>query len=251
MAKKRSSLRILLIQIREDARVRKEELDSFADYSGLSASQFTVLNVFDTPDFSPDVVDGYDAVLVGGASEASVVDPKTYPFLIPSQKVLLRCIDSEIPTFASCFGFQLVVVALEGTIIHTPQSFEMGTVPILLTDAAKSDPLFHDSPNGFMAVSVHQYKATEAPSGCETLAYTDHCCHSFRVTGKPFWAFQFHPEVDRSRLVERLTIYKDHYTGGDDHLDEVLKRAEETPESNILVRKFVDRILLGKLTHLT
>ena len=78
------------------------------------------------------------------------------------------------------------------------------------------------------------------------LAFTDCCCHAFRVTGKPFWAFQFHPEVDRKRLVERLTVFKEQYTEGDDHLDEVLSSACETPESNALPRKFVERVLLGE-----
>ena len=78
-----------------------------------------------------------------------------------------------------------------------------------------------------------------------TLAYTDACCHAFRVTQSPFWAFQFHPEVDRATLVERLTVFKETYTDGDDHLQRVLDAAHETPESNRLVTKFVDRVLLG------
>ena len=67
----------------------------------------------------------------------------------------------------------------------------------------------------------------------------------FAYGRSPFWAFQFHPEVNRATLVERLTIYKAHYTDGDDQLDQVLRSAVETPDSNDLVRKFVDRILVG------
>ncbi len=101
------------------------------------------------------------------------------------------------------------------------------------------------APNLTHAVAVHRERSIDCPSGCEQLAYTDSCCHGFRVEGKPFWAFQFHPEVDRATLVERLTVFKDHYTEGDDHLERVLREAVETPESNDLVRKFVDRVLLG------
>jgi GMP synthase (glutamine-hydrolysing) len=44
--------------------------------------------------------------------------------------------------------------------------------------------------------------------------------------------------------VERLTHYRDHYTEDSAHLEQVLATAQETPESNGLMRKFVDRILL-------
>ena len=44
-------------------------------------------------------------------------------------------------------------------------------------------------------------------------------------------------------LVSRLTTYKAAYTDGDDHLQQVLDNAVETPESNALMRKFVDRVL--------
>jgi GMP synthase (glutamine-hydrolysing) len=113
-----------------------------------------------------------------------------------------------------------------------------------LTEAAQGDPILHDTPDGFLAVSVHRERAAAAPEGCTTLAYTEACCHVFRVEDRPFWAFQFHPEVDRATLVERLTVFKDQYTDGDEHLRQVLDGARETPEANRLVTKFVDRVLL-------
>jgi GMP synthase (glutamine-hydrolysing) len=238
------NLKVLLLQIRNQSRVREEELTSFVGYSGLQANQLDVLNVFDTPDFGIEVLDGYDALFVGGASEASVLEPDTYPFVAPSIRLLRHCIDIDLPVFASCFGFQLAVLALGGTIIRDQANFEMGTLPIFLTDVAANDPLFHDVPDGFPAVAVHKERATDLPEQCELLAYTETCAHAFKVTDKPFWAFQFHPEVDRATLVERLTIFKAHYTDGDEHLDKILQAAVETPDSNGLVKKFVERVLV-------
>ena len=103
----------------------------------------------------------------------------------------------------------------------------------------------HDTPDPFLAVTVHREKAVSVPPGCQLLAATDHCAHAFRVMDKPFWAFQFHPEVDRETLVARLTVFKDHYTEDDSHLQAVLDAAEETPESNRLPAKFIERVLLG------
>lgn len=238
-------LNVLLLQIRDQPRVREEEHSSFVAYSGLQASQLDILNVFDTPHFDAGVLDGYDALIVGGASEASVLEPETYPFVGSGIRLLQHCMEVNLPVFASCFGFQLAVLAMGGRIIRDKIDFEMGTLPIRTSELAGNDPLFRDVPDGFYAVAVHKERATELPDSCDLLAYTDACAHAFRVSGKRFWAFQFHPEVDRDTLVERLTIFKSQYTEGDDHLESVLSSAVETPESNGLVKKFVDRVLLA------
>ena len=244
MKKKKSDLHILLMQIRDEPRVREEEYESFVLYSGLSKSQIDILNVFDTPTFSPNVIKGYDALMVGGASEASVSEKDKYPFVDYGEKLLLHCLDKNIPVFASCFGFQLAVIALGGSLTKDEKDFEMGVITIRLTKAAQEDPLFKHLSGSFPAISVHQEKTLQAPKGCIALAYTDVCCHSFRVKDKPFWTFQFHPEVDKKTLIERLTIFKKQYTQDDDHLKSILATAAETPESNGLVQKFVEKILL-------
>ena len=232
-------MKCLLIQIREDEKVRLEELNRFACYSELSVTDFAILNVFSTPSFSPQMVNDYDLVMVGGASEASVLETEQYPFVTEIQQLLQVCIEVNKPVFCSCFGFQLAVLALGGTIIRDRLNYEMGTIPIQLTQAAKIDPVMKMAKEGFLAVSVHQEKAVTLPECCEQLAYTTECVHAFKVKEKPFWAFQFHPEVDKHTLVERLTVYKAHYTNDDAHLQEVIDSAEETPESNQLLAHFV------------
>ena len=246
MARTVSQLKVLLLQIRDGEQVRQEELQSFAEYCGLGIHQIDVLNVFDTPEFEAAAADEYDALLVGGASEANVLLPEQYPFVENCQRLIARCADTSKPVFASCFGFQLAVLALGGAILHRENDFEMGTVPISLTDSVWQDPIFRDTPDNFYAVSVHKQYAEVVPSCCTVLAQTEQCIHAFRLKDKPFWAFQFHPEVDKKILVERLTFYKSHYTDGDDHLDKVLSAAQETPQSNALMGKFVQRILLDQ-----
>jgi GMP synthase (glutamine-hydrolysing) len=212
-------------------------------YCRLQPEELDILNVFDTPRFGSEVLTGYDALLVGGASEASVLEPDNYPAVPFCIKLLQHCIETDFPVFASCFGFQLAVLALGGTIIRDEKDFEMGSLPISLRPAAAQDLLFADVTDGFHAIAVHRERSVDCPPGATELAYTEPCCHAFKVDGKRFWACQFHPEVDRATLVARLTIYKDAYTNGDGHLDEVLSTAVETPESNDLMWKFVERVL--------
>lgn len=245
MTKNRELLKILLLQIREATQVRKEEHESFARYCGINKKQIKILNVYDEPNFTLNCTKGFDALFVGGASDASVLAPETYTFVPRSQDLLKKCSDNGLPVFASCFGFQLATLALGGTIVHDSEIYEMGTIPINTTPEAKTDPLFHDIGKEFIAVSVHKEKAFKPPDSATELAYTSICSHSFRIKDKPFWAFQFHPEVDRKTLVGRLTFYKSKYTANDSQLDKVLDNAVETPESNGLCRKFIDRVLLG------
>lgn len=240
----RNELKILLMQIRKDLRIKKQERTAFATYAGITEEQLDVLDVFATPNFDESILTNYDALFIGGTSEANVLKPNENSFLPSAYKLINHCLDKNFPVFASCFGFQMAVMALDGEILHQEEGFEMGTIPISLTNEAKDDPLHYDQPNGFYAVSVHKQKAVELPENCIMLSYTDQCIHSFRVIDKPFWGFQFHPEVSKEHLVERLGIYQDQYTENADHFTKIINNAQDTPESAALVGKFVDRVLL-------
>jgi GMP synthase (glutamine-hydrolysing) len=233
------------MQIRDDAITRAEELQAFAQYSQLSPDQFTILNVFDQPHFLPQTVNGYDSLFIGGSSDASVLDPHTYPFVEPAKAMLLHCVEKSIPVFASCFGFQLVIEALGGAVILDAEHMEMGIYPIQLTEAAQVDLLFHDSPNRFLAVSGHKERASTLPTGVTLLASTELCpYHAIKIEGKPFYGFQFHPEVDHNVLETRISRYRDRYLKTDDHLEDILSNLHPTPEANALLYKFVNRVLL-------
>lgn len=240
----RKDLKILLLQIRDDANVRKEELESFAKYSELDLNQFEVLNVFDKPKFNSEELNGFDALYVGGASEANVLEPKKYEFVNDCIRLIKYAGDNSIPTFASCFGFQLAVLAFGGTILSKDSDYEMGSIPIRLTNLAEIDPVFKGTKDNFNALSIHRQYAIELPSKLDLLAYTDQCLHSFKLRNKPLWAFQFHPEVDRATVFKRLAIYKEEYTNSEDEFQSVLDSLVETPESHNLMLNFVNRVLL-------
>jgi GMP synthase (glutamine-hydrolysing) len=240
----KKQLKVLLLQIREDIVVKEEEHRSFALHSGLELSQITVHNTFDEPLFGPEILEGHDALFVGGASEASVLRPEKYSFIQPCIDLLKFTAENSIPTFASCFGFQVAVLAFGGEIIRDEEIFEMGTCPINLTEEAKTDPIFKHISDKFYAISVHKERTSSLPENCVLLGSTELCCQTFRVKDKPFWGFQFHPELNLPCLVERLGVYQDQYTDGDNHYQKVIEGLQETPESNSLVRLFVDEILL-------
>lgn len=237
-------MKILLIQIRQNETVKAEELDSFVKFSGIPKSSFEILDVFNTPDFTPEILKGASAVFIGGASEASVLEPEAYPFVESIIETIQATLILNIPVFASCFGFQAAVLALGGEIVRDIKDYEMGTYQMKTTKAARTDPVFSPLPAEFFAVSVHQERAKNLPDSCELLAYTESCPHAFRVKGKPFWAFQFHPELDKECLAERLGIYQEKYTENAQDFERVIKSLKSTEHANRLVKTFTQNILI-------
>ncbi|MDX2244422.1 MAG: type 1 glutamine amidotransferase [Leptolyngbyaceae cyanobacterium bins.302] len=245
MPKQRTQLKILLMQIRDDELTRIEEFNEFVRYGQLEPEQIDVLDVFKVPEFAPACLHGYDALFVGGSSDASVTQPEKYPFVESAKRLIRYCWEQNIPVFASCFGFQVAVEALGGKVIVDKENLEMGTYPLWLTDAATDDVLFHDVPNGFWAVSGHKERAVTMPEDAILLAFSDRCpYHAFKMAGKPFYGFQFHPEVDTEDLALRITRYQSRYLDGDDELSKILQSMQDTAIANALITKFIDRVLL-------
>jgi GMP synthase (glutamine-hydrolysing) len=175
-----------------------------------------------------------------------MIQPDLYPFIEPIKRLLVYCLEQTIPVFASCLGFQAAVEALGGKVIVDKANLEMGTYPMRLTDAARNDLLFHDIPDGFWAVSGHKERAKVMPEDAVLLAFSERCPYNaFKIPGKPFYGFQFHPEVDVHDLAARIRRYYDRYLDDEGQLDEILNSLQETEISNELIGKFVDRILLS------
>lgn len=247
MTKLRSEVKILLLQIRDDKETQLEEYYEFLEFGELEEHQLDMFNTFDTPEFDPTIIDDYDALFVGGSSDATVLDPKTYPFINSSKRLLRYCYEKNMPVFASCFGFQVVIEELGGKVILDKANMEMGIIPIELTEAAKHDPLVYDLPKTFYAVSGHKERAVQIPEDAILLGQSTLCpYHMIKFIDKPFYGFQFHPEVGRKDLIARITRYQERYLDDQTSLQKIIDEAvHETTESNALVKAFIDRIVLA------
>lgn len=250
MSKERKNLKILFMQIRDDQETKDEEFNEFVRFGRLNEGQITTLDVFATPEFPQDLPKDFDAVFVGGSSDANVLETEKYPFINSSKKLLKYCADNNIPTLASCFGFQTAAKALGGEVIKDKKNMETGSYTITLTDDAKNDVLYHDMPKQFPAISFHKLRVSKLPPSAILFASSELCpIHAFKLKDKPFYASQFHPELDRTDLIARIIRYQDRYFSDEEseaQLDRIKETCAETPEANSLIGKFVDRILLGK-----
>lgn len=204
-------MKVLLLQARQpDDPMRIHEQGCFVAATGLGRDAFGFVNVVEHVP-SIDELAAFDALMIGGAGHFSVTE-RDGPFFAPLEQLLQRVVDSGFPTFASCFGFQLLVVALGGTVEPDPDGAEVGSFTVRLTDAGRHDELFGALASPFVAQMGHKDRATAMPAGVDNLAWSDRCAlQALRIPGAPIWATQFHPELDQRTNRDRYLAYIDRY----------------------------------------
>ena len=246
---KKEDIKVLYAQIRADKETQEEEFDEFLRFSKISKEQFRYLNVFEEPDFDPNMVLDYDVFFIGGSSD----DPEDkvrfpydeFPFAENLEKMIVLAYENNIPSFLSCMGYAIAVWILGGDFRFDKENKEIGTYDIYLTEEGKKDRLTSQMPDVFHAVSGHKKRAYSLPPGAVNLAYSDLCpIHGFTFPGKPFYAFQFHAEIDKHDLIERIKRYIHRgYLSGDDELAKLIDTAKETHAANTLIEKFLETIV--------
>ncbi len=232
---------ILLLQARNaDDPAKEEELQSFSRRLNIPPERIAPFDLLDGP-LTLNLVRRYDALMVGGSGEY-YVSKRNLPGFEPLLDVLAEVAEIGHPTFASCFGFQCLVEALGGEIIHDPGNTEVGTFRLRLTDQGRCDPLLGSLPESFLAQLGRKDRASILPKGCPCLAYSSRSPYqAFRVGNSPIWAFQFHPELNRDDNRLRFQRYLDGYAAHMSLEDQkrTLENFQESPEVEKLLPRFM------------
>lgn len=238
------SIKYTLIQARNDGDIAKpEEHRAFAERLGVAINQIQQLDIF-KDEMSIDALQDSDAVLVGGSGEYSVLDdhPRVKGFI----DLLGAITTTDIPMFASCFGFQALVLALGGEIIKAPERAEVGTFVLRPTQASGNDVLFSTLPNPFNAQLGHQDQASILPNSVINLASSDLTeFQALKVNGKHIYATQFHPELTSDENQKRFKRYMHIYGAlfGELKAQEILDSHQPSPEANNLLNLFHTHIV--------
>ena len=241
----RNLAKILLLQARGPGDPAKaEEVRSFAARCGVEPSRITPWDLLEGPPSMAEI-HMHDTLMVGGAGEyyVSKGDLPYFPHLLDR---LCDVVDTGFPTFASCFGFQCMVVALGGEIVHDSDNMEVGTYEVRLTDEGLGDELFGTLPRRFPAQLGRKDRAADRWDGVLPLASSDSCpVQALRIPGKPVWASQFHPELDRDSNKGRFERYVEGYAAlmSPEQLEATLESFRDSPEANDLLRRFLDLVL--------
>lgn len=235
---------VLLLQARDvDDPMLEAERRDFAHHTGLEVERIVPHDLLSGPP-TLDEVRRYDVLMVGGSGDY-YVSKRNLPQLEGTLDLLRRVVDVGHPTFASCFGFQLLVEALGGEVVHDPERTEVGTYEVALTEAGKADALFGGLPERFPAQMGRKDRAARLPDGLLHLASSELCrYHALRVPDRPIWATQFHPELDRQRNLARFRRYLASYSASmsEDERKRAFERFEESPEAGRLLPRFLEHV---------
>lgn len=135
-----------------------------------------------------------------------------------------RAFKIGIPSWGSCWGLQIAVVAAGGEVIENPKGREMGFArKIHLTPEAKQHPMYDEKPIVFNAYISHDDIVSKIPKGATLLAtndFTDVQAMEVKNQKGTFWATQYHPEYDlhemaslmiaREEKLTRIGFFKGH-----------------------------------------
>ena len=231
----------LLVSLREPGDAMEvHERACFAERSNLPLENLSVHTVFDGVP-SRDELRRHDAIFFGGSGAFSMLEDSEW--IRAAVQTLTTVVDLRIPSWASCFGFQGLGVALGGRVERDDVHTEMGSVLLELTEAGQHDPLLSVLPNRFWAQEGHHDRVVELPPGVTLLAQGSFVREqAFKVDGAPFWASQFHPELTLSNTLLRFRHYRAFYLHSGEDWDarfREMERGEETPEMAHVLERLV------------
>ena len=231
----------VLLQARnQNDPARLDEQEAFARQLGCSMDSICSVDILRTQ-LNPEILEGADALLVGGAGEYSVLDRE--PAIQGFIEFLAHTADgTDLPIFASCFGFQALVLGLGGTVVSDEENAEVGSYTITRTGAAAEDPLFRHLPSQFPAQLGHKDRAETLPECLINLAFSERApCQAVRYRGKHVYATQFHPELTGDDNRQRFLRYMEQYGRlfGEKEAQARLDSHIPSPDSNRLLRNFV------------
>lgn len=238
------TIKIFLLQARHaDDAARLEERTSFADMAGVPE---TAVIPFDLLTAVPTLADisRYDALMIGGSGDY-YVSKGNLPNFQAVLDLLVEVVAIGQPMFASCFGFQMLAQALGGEIVYAPQEMEVGTYEVQLTEDGRADDLFSCLPDVFHAQLGRKDKAARLSDSVLHLAASHRApFQALRVSGKPIWATQFHPELTKETNLARFRRYMDGYaaTTAPAELQKMFQQFDDSPEANQLIGRFMQLV---------
>ena len=221
-----------------------QEVDCFAEALEVPRATITPWDLLRGPPTEHDL-ENIDVLLVGGSGDFSVLDDE--PWLHRFMDFLEgTSVHGRFPTFASCFGFQALVVAGGGEVVRDSVNAELGTFDIFLTDQGAEDPLFGPLAPSFPAQLGHKDRAETLPANYVPLAYSTLCPYqAFKVEGAPVIATQFHPELTREGEAFRCRPYAAMYneSGVAAEMERVIDSLQDSPDASALMKRWVDMTL--------
>tara|TARA_B100000902_G_scaffold331178_1_gene328483 strand:- start:663 stop:1385 length:723 start_codon:yes stop_codon:yes gene_type:complete len=185
-----------------------------------------------------------DAVIIGGSGDFSIAHGGTWMNQVLD--IMNYLYDHSKITFASCWGFQAMAKARGGHVVHDLQRAELGTIKLQVTDAGKNDIIFKELPNSFFAQMGHEDIVDQLPQDAILLASSNKVKNeAFCFKNKPIYCTQFHPELNKKDIKERMNIYPLYVKKilGISNEEFIQKKCFETSDTETLILNFMKNYL--------
>lgn len=235
----RTSPLVTLIQVRERADVEAHERRCVLERTGVPEGRLRAINVLREPAADWERALDADAVIIGGAGIHSVT--REYPFSAALADLVRRLVDARTPLFGCCWGHQFIAQALGGRVERDEARGETGSHEVELTEGAGGEPLLEGTPRRFVALMGHNDHVVELPPGGVELARTGVSANQMlRIEGAPVYGAQFHPEMTRESLIERLGVYREHYLRAGEDFDALCAALRPAEHTRGMLRRFLE-----------
>jgi GMP synthase (glutamine-hydrolysing) len=181
-------------------------------------------------------LDLHDAIIVGG-TPIPAYEADRHEFLVGEERFLRDALDMGKPLLGICFGAQLLAKLLGAPVRRNPVS-EIGTYPVRLTAAGRSDPLFQGFPKAFPTFQWHNDTFDIPPWGLQLAESRDCPNQGFRMGSAV--GLQFHLEVTAPEALRWANAYPDELQAAG--LSEA-RITRECLEQQPLMAELADRLL--------
>jgi GMP synthase (glutamine-hydrolysing) len=136
----------------------------------------------------------FDAIVaMGGPMSAN--DEEELPWLRDEKALIAEAVRAGLPFFGACLGVQLLAASLGAEVVACTAP-EVGLLPVFLTDAATSDPVFADLPRELLTLQWHG-DTFSLPDNAVLLASSPAYPNQAFRWGRHAYGVQFHLEVSR------------------------------------------------------
>jgi GMP synthase (glutamine-hydrolysing) len=149
------------------------------------------------------------SAIVAMGGPMSVNDEGELPWLRAEKAFIAEAVHAGLPFFGACLGVQLLAASLGAEVVEGPAP-EVGLLPVFLTEAASTDPVFAGLPRELLSLQWHG-DTFSLPEGAVLLASSPaYPNQAFRWGGNAY-GIQFHLELSREMAAEwtRVPAYAD------------------------------------------
>jgi GMP synthase (glutamine-hydrolysing) len=170
--------------------------------------------------------------------------------------------ESGVPCFGSCWGLQVMSVALGGRVRRHLKGLEFGVGRrITLNVAGRAHGMFQGKPDAFDVLCIHQDEVCTLPPGARLLAGNDHSAiqaAEIEEGGRSFWGVQYHPEYDLRQMGALLRRAAAHLIADglihsigeiEQMVADFLAVSEDTTRDDLILRYELSREVINPSLH--